>query len=107
MVYIEEAHASDLWQAAENVRQKILISSPRSYQDRLAAAGSCVVGLKIEFPTLVDELGNAVESAYTAWPDRIYVIDRAGKIAWKSRPGPYGFQAQPVADALAKLSGAS
>jgi hypothetical protein len=32
-----------------------------------------------------------VGKAYAAWPDRIYVIDRQGKVALKASPGPGGF----------------
>jgi len=44
-------------------------------------------------------------SAYTAWPDRLYVIDAEGRIVYKSRPGPFGFKIEPVAEALAGLAG--
>ncbi len=67
------------------------------------AAATCVSKLGIEFPAVVDDLANTVERAYTAWPDRLYVIDRAGRIAYKSQPGPFGFHPDGVAQTLARL----
>jgi len=31
-----------------------------------------------------------LEAAYTGWPDRLHVIDVDGRVAYKSRPGPFG-----------------
>ena len=63
------------------------------------------VGLTI--PILVDTMNDHVEQSYAGWPDRIYVIDQQGKIAFKGDPGPRGFppaiQAAPgVLDELLK-----
>jgi len=33
-----------------------------------------------------------VEKAYTGWPDRLYLIDKEGRVAFKSAPGPFGFK---------------
>jgi hypothetical protein len=43
-------------------------------------------------PVLVDTLDNATETANAGWPDRVYVIDAAGKVALKGGPGPGGFR---------------
>ena len=48
-------------------------------------------------------MDNGTERAYTAWPDRIYVVDRAGNIAYKSAAGPFGFSADELAGALERL----
>jgi hypothetical protein len=59
--------------------------------------------LGIEFPALVDDPDNAVERAYTGWPDRLYVVDREGRIAYKSAPGPFGFHPAGVDSTLKRL----
>ena len=51
----------------------------------------------------LDGFDNATERNYTGWPDRLYVIDREGRVAYKARPGPFGFKPQGVADTLATL----
>lgn len=66
-------------------------------------AQACALDLGIELPTLIDDFSNTTETAYTAWPDRLYVIDRDGRIAHKSGPGPFGFVPAEVEAALARL----
>jgi type I thyroxine 5'-deiodinase len=45
-----------------------------------------------------------VEAAYTGWPDRFYLIDRGGRITFKSKAGPFGFHPEELAAALQKLT---
>jgi len=71
--------------------------------ERCTAASTCVSNLGIEFPAVVDDLADSTERAYIAWPDRLYVIDRDGLVAYKSKPGPYGFHPEEVARALPQL----
>ncbi len=104
IVYIVEAHASDVWQMQANLSQNVVIASPRSFEEREAVADSCVRNLHIEIPALLDDFHNTTETAYTGWPDRLYAIDRAGKIAYKSRPGPFGFHPSELANTLAELT---
>jgi type I thyroxine 5'-deiodinase len=102
VVYIYEAHASDAWQVMANRKDEVLIQTPKSFDERLEVAGSCVRKLGIELPALVDDLQNATEAAYTGWPDRLYVIDREGRVAYKSAPGPWGFRPREMEAALQK-----
>ena len=96
-----------MWQSENNVRDKIYFASPRNEDERAVVAGTCVRKLGIEMPALLDEFGNSTESAYTAWPDRIYVIDRTGKVAYKSKPGPFGFKPDDLETALRKVTATS
>lgn len=104
MVYIEEAHPMDGWQMPSNVKDKVLVASAHTFDERDAAANVCVVKLGIKLPALVDDIRDTTEIAYTGWPDRLYVIDRNGHIAYKSRPGPYGFKPQEVEKTLQRLA---
>ena len=79
------------------------MASTMTKDERLNVAGLCVKNLGIELPALVDEPDNAVERAYTAWPDRLYVIDREGRIAHKSAAGPFGFKPAEVQAILERL----
>ncbi len=103
VVYILEAHASDAWQTPANLRDKVLIALPASLDERGEIAHSCVRNLKIPFPAVLDDFQNSTEIAYTGWPDRLYVIGRDGRIAYKSRPGPYGFKPAEMATVLAQI----
>ncbi len=103
VVYILEAHPSDAWQSASNLRDQVVFASPKSPEERSEIAGTCVRRLGIEIPALIDDVVDSVETAYTGWPDRLYVIGRDGRVAYKSRPGPFGFDPRGVADTLKRL----
>ena len=103
MVYILEAHASDVWQMESNIKDKVVFASPKNEDERGLVAGSCVRKLGIKFPAVLDEFGNSTERAYTGWPDRLYLIDRGGRVVYKSRPGPYGFKPDELRAALGKV----
>lgn len=103
VVYITEAHPSDLWQMESNIKDKVIFATPKNEEERALIAGACVRKLGIKMPAVLDEFGNSTEKAYTGWPDRIYLIDQNGRVAYKSKPGPFGFHADELASALAKL----
>ena len=103
MVYILEAHPMDAWQSESNAKDKISVASARTYEARCAVADTCVTKLSIKIPALIDNLDDSTEAAYTAWPDRLYVIDYDRRIAYKSKPGPFGFHPQEVAQTLKRL----
>jgi hypothetical protein len=103
VVYIQEAHPVDAWQIPSNERDNVLHADPTTTDERVDLAGICVRNLGIELPAIVDEADNRVEQAYTGWPDRLYVVDRAGRIAYKSAPGPFGFKPADMAEALQRV----
>jgi len=102
VVYIAEAHASDVWQLPVNERQQVVYAAPKTAQEREALASACVRNLKIDLPALVDTFDNSTERAYTGWPDRLYVIGKDGRVAYKSAPGPFGFKPKEMLDALSQ-----
>ena len=103
VVYIQEAHPIDGWQLDDNLEDDVLVSSTASDAERVQVAGVCMTKLGIELPAIVDEADDRVEQAYTGWPDRLYVIDSDGKIAYKSAAGPFGFKPSEVEAALKRL----
>jgi hypothetical protein len=107
VVYIQEAHPSDGWQMPSNLKENIVFANPKVSAERTEIAGLCVLRLGIQFPALVDRMENTTEAAYTGWPDRLYVIDRDGRVAYKSATGPFGFEPTGVAETLARLIPAS
>lgn len=102
-VYILEAHPSDVWQMESNIKDKVIFASPKDYEERSLVAGACVRKLGIKFPAVIDGFENSTEKAYTGWPDRIYLIDAKGRVAYKSRPGPFGFKPDELKSALQHL----
>ena len=101
MVYITEAHPSDVWQMQSNVKDKVVFASPRSQDERASVAGTCVRKLGIEIPPVLDDSATRprarTPAGRTASTDR-----RTGRIAYKSKPGPFGFKSDELAVALKK-----
>ncbi len=86
-----------------NLKDNVVFATPRSYGEKSGLARACARNLGIGFPALVDDFDSSTEIAYTGWPDRLYVIDREGRVAYKARPGPFGFKPDEVARTLARL----
>jgi type I thyroxine 5'-deiodinase len=103
VVYILEAHPVDAWQDEDNQHDKISVKSPTTLAERCEVEGACATKLALRVPAIIDKLDNSTEAAYTAWPDRLYVIDRDGRVAYKSKPGPFGFKPAEVEQILERL----
>ncbi len=83
-----------------NVRDGVLFRSPQDESERAHVAGACVRKLGIKFPALIDSFDNRIETAYTGWPDRLYLIAPGGRVLYKSKPGPFGFHPDDLAAAI-------
>ena len=86
-----------------NIKDKVVFASPKNEDERAQVAGACVRKLGIKFPAVLDQFENTTEKAYTGWPDRMYLIDSNGRVAYKSKPGPFGFKPDQLGAALAQL----
>lgn len=82
------------------MKDDVVYASPLSTSERESLAHVCVVKLGIEMPAVVDDFDDATDTAYNGWPDRLYVIDREGRVAYKSKPGPFGFKPNELERAL-------
>jgi hypothetical protein len=102
VVYITEAHPSDVWQMESNIKDKVVFASPKNEEERAYLAGACVRKLGIKIPAVLDKFGNSTEAAYTAWPDRLYLINAKGRVAYKSKPGPFGLKPDELRAVLVK-----
>ena len=59
--------------------------------------------MRYEIHTYVDEIHDPVMTAYAAWPERLYLIDKIGKIAYVGGEGSFGFKPSELREAMAKL----
>jgi type I thyroxine 5'-deiodinase len=100
VVYIAEAHPSDIWQMQSNIKERVIFKNPTTSEERENVATSCVRKLHITIPAVIDGIDNRVEQEYTAWPDRLFLIGRDGNIHYKSDPGPFGFDPKKLRSAL-------
>jgi type I thyroxine 5'-deiodinase len=86
-----------------NIKDQVVFASPKNEEERAFVAGACVRKLGIKIPAVLDGFDNTVEKAYTGWPDRLYLIDRNGKVAFKSKPGPFGFDPDALKAEIVKM----
>ena len=54
-------------------------------------------------PLLVDTIDDQVNRAYSGFPDRLYLIDREGKVAYKGGRGPFGYKPRELEQTLLML----
>jgi len=87
VIYIREAHPTDGWYMGNHD-----IRDPQTIKERRALAGTCETRLKYGIPTIVDEMDDGVMKAYAAWPDRLYLVDTDGTVAFAGGRGPWGFK---------------
>jgi hypothetical protein len=83
-----------------NDRFGIAEAQPRDTESRFAVAERCCGHLDMDIPLVVDEVDDRVGHAYSAMPDRLYVIGRDGMVAYKSGRGPFGFKPGEMEQAL-------
>ena len=91
-IYVREAHPTDGWRMRSNDRFGIAVRQPRTLEERIGVAEKCCAALEISMPLLVDHLDDRVGHAYSGMPDRLYVIDRSGRVAYQGGRGPFGFK---------------
>jgi thiol-disulfide isomerase/thioredoxin len=100
MVYVREAHPTDGWVMESNTKAGVSVKQPTTYDERVKTCGLFNEKLKPSFPVLVDGIDDQVGHGYSGMPGRLYVIDQAGKVAYKSGRGPFGFKSGEMEQAL-------
>jgi hypothetical protein len=103
MIYVREAHPTDGWHMASNDRYGVALPQPKTFGERVEVAQTCRKTLGLGMPLLVDPLDDRVGAAYSGMPSRLYLIDRQGKVAYKSGRGPFGFKPGELEQALILL----
>jgi hypothetical protein len=106
-VYVSEAHPEDEWQMESNREDKIVIKQPRAFAERRDAARILVERLHYDIPLAIDGMENRAEAAYAAWPERLYVVGKGGRIVYRGGLGPFGFDPNEMERSLAALVGAA
>ncbi|MEZ6132229.1 MAG: deiodinase family protein [Planctomycetaceae bacterium] len=103
LVYVREAHPADGWNMNSNERVGIEITQPKVQQQRMEVAQTCQQHLDLDLPFLVDTIDDTVGTAYSGMPNRLYLIDHDGRIAFKNGRGPFGFHPRQLEQALLLL----
>jgi tetratricopeptide (TPR) repeat protein len=107
LVYIREAHAENpsQWQSTINQKEGIVVPLARDIAEKQAHAAMCVRKLSLPFPAVVDAMDGAAEKAYAAWPSRLYLVNRDGRVAFNSRLGEQDFRPAEVERAIHEMLG--
>lgn len=103
LVYVREAHPSDGWWMLSNQRVRIDLPQPTTNEERWEVAQTCQRHLDLDLPFLVDTVDDQAGATYSGMPNRLYLIDREGKVAFKNGRGPFGFKPRELEQALVLL----
>ena len=95
-LYIKEAHPLDEWQMDSNVKEDVCYPQPTNLEQRVRIAKDFVKRFRYEMPLYVDPIENPANAAYAGWPERFYIVDEAGTIVYKGKPGPFGYHPEEV-----------
>lgn len=76
VVYVREAHPGE--------RAYREYSQPQCFEQKLTYARRLVAKKDLTCPVLVDGMEEAVHRQYGSLPNMVYVIDKAGNIAYKA-----------------------
>lgn len=76
------------------------IFQPKTLTERNSVARTCCTALKVTMPMVVDDMNDRIGHAYSGMPDRLYVIDANGRVAYKGGRGPFGFRPAEMEQAI-------
>jgi tetratricopeptide (TPR) repeat protein len=102
LVYIREAHGDSSWQSTANTRAGVAQPEASNLDQKRSYASMCVSRLKIQYPAVVDGMDGAIEKQWSAFPSRVYVLDKAGRVVFNSVLDQQQFDAAALETALRK-----
>jgi hypothetical protein len=100
-IYIREAHPVNGWWLGKGplkffmklggIKAATDVYDPQTIEERRTVAGQCQTTLQYDIHTYVDEMDDAVNQAYAAWPTRLYLIGLDGRVVYHGGLGPFDF----------------
>lgn len=104
---MREAHPTDEWQMKSNEKDKddVCYAQPKTIAQRVAIANDFTQRFKFRVPFGIDQMDNAANDAYAAWPERLYILDESGRVAYKGGNGPFKYDPKEVRAWLASRYG--
>ena len=110
-IYIREAHPVDGWWLGGGLPGFVFfrlrkskaatdVYDPQTIAERRAVAGQCETALQYGIRTCVDEMGDAVNKAYAAYPTRLYLVGLDGRVVYAGGLGPFGFKPAELGRAI-------
>ena len=89
----------------EKDKDNVCYAQPKTLAQRVAIANDFTRRFKYSVPFGIDEMTNAANDAYAAWPERLYILDEQGRIVYKGGNGPFKYNPKEVRDWLANRFG--
>jgi len=86
-----------------NKEDGFVFKQPKTDDERRKAAKILVDRLKYRMPVALDPLDGRAEKAFAAWPERIYIVGRDGRVLFKGGMGPFGFEPDKAEARLASV----
>jgi len=109
-IYIREAHPVDGWWLGGGLAGLFFrlrgskaatdVYDPQTIEERQAIARQCETALQYGIRTYVDEMDDAVNKAYAAWPTRLYLVGLDGRVVYAGGLGPWGFKPAALGAAM-------
>lgn len=103
LVYIREAHGTGTWQSTRNEREGIELAPAANLVEKQDHAAMCSRKLHLPFRAAVDGMDGAVEKAYAAWPSRLFVIGKDGRVQYSTRLTELDFHPEELRAAIKHL----
>jgi peroxiredoxin len=103
LVYIREAHANGAWQSTRNEREGVELEPASDMTEKQDHAVMCSRKLHLPFPAVVDGMNGAVENAYAAWPSRLFVVGKDGRVRYSTRLTELDFHPVELETVLRKM----
>ena len=101
VVYIREAHALDGISPRGVGGDHPVVEEPLTVQERIAVAKRCDAKLDLSaFTVVIDNIKDTTNLAYAAFPDRLYLVDGEGRIAYAGGRGPHEFFPNELEDSI-------
>jgi hypothetical protein len=88
-----------------NRKDEFVHRQPQSLEERRSLAKLLPDRLKYRLRVALDPIEGPAEKAYAAWPERIYIMGKGGRIEYKAEPGPFGFKPDEAEQSLKRLLG--
>ena len=85
----------------EKDKDDVCYVQPKTLDQRITIANDFTKRFEFSLPFGIDEMNDAANDAYAAWPERLYIIDEDGRISYKGGNGPFKYDPKEVRSWLA------
>ena len=87
-MYLREAHPTDGWVVPDYNQ----LEDPATLEERSACAADAGAELAFGFPIVVDTMDDRIAVRWSAAPERLFVIEKGGRVIYTGSAGPFGFR---------------